>query len=295
MRIAVASFSGVPPQFRDDERLAEALRERGAEAAVESWDDGDVDWRAFDLVVVRSTWNYARHRDEFLAWAEGIGERLHNSPALIRWNSDKRYLGDLAAAGHRVVETRYVAPGEDPPALEGEVVVKPNVSAAGRDTGRFGPAAHGAARELIAAIQASGRTAMVQPYQPAVDEVGETAVVVVDGEPAHSLIKRAVLRPDEVAPVRDDEVGAAEIMYDPGLVTAAEPDPTALEHARGLVAQIAERFAYLPLYARVDTIPGADGERVLLELELIEPNFYLDQVPATTARVADAVIARAEA
>ena len=59
-------------------------------------------------------------------------------------------------------------------------------------------------------------------------------------------------------------------------------------------AQIAERFAYLPLYARVDTIPGADGERVLLELELIEPNFYLDQVPATTARVADAVIARAE-
>ena len=167
-------------------------------------------------MVIRSTWDYARRRDEFLRWCESVGERLHNRAALVRWNTDKRYLGDLADAGVPVVETRYVEPGEPMPELEGEIVVKPNVSAGGRDTGRFGPAAHDEARELIAAIQASGRTAMVQPYQPTVDAVGETAVLCIDGEPAHALRKRAVLRPDEVAPVRDDGVGAAEIMYDPG-------------------------------------------------------------------------------
>ncbi len=59
---------------------------------------------------------------------------------------------------------------------------------------------------------------MVQPYQRAVDATGETAVVLVDGAVSHVLNKRAVLRSDEVAPVRNDRLGAAEAMYDPGLV-----------------------------------------------------------------------------
>jgi hypothetical protein len=101
-----------------------------------------------------------------------------------------------------------------------------------------------------------------------------------------------VLRPDEVAPVRDDGIGAAEIMYDPALVTHTQPTEAELEHARALVAHLTERFDYLPLYARVDTIRGPDGDPVLMELEAIEPNFYLDQVPATTAIVADAILAR---
>ena len=291
MRIALATFNDMPPEFRDDERLAEALRGRGAAAAVCAWNDAAVDWDEFELVVIRSTWDYALRRGEFLSWVDRVGERLHNAPAVVRWNSDKRYLGDLAAAGIAVVDTGYVAPGEPVPELTGEVVVKPNVSAGGRDTGRFGPATYGLARELIGAIQASGRTAMLQPYQGTVDGAGETAVVCIDGEPVHALRKGPVLRPNEVAPVRGE--GAAEVMYDPELVLAAEATDAELANARAIVAHLAERFDYMPLYARVDTIPGPDGEPVLLELEVIEPSFYLDQVPATTGVVADAIIARA--
>jgi hypothetical protein len=293
VRIAIASFVDMPPEFRDDERLARALRERGAQAAIEAWDDPEVDWEGFDSVIIRSTWDYARRRDEFLDWVDRIGDCLHNAPALVRWNSDKRYLGDLADDGIRVVETRFLEPGDPPPHLDGEVVVKPNVSAGGRDTGRFGPRTHGLARELIASIHASGRMAMVQPYEGSVDGAGETAVVCIDGEPAHALRKGPVLRPDEVAPVRGD--GAAEVMYDPELVGPTEATEAELANARAIVARIAERFDYLPLYARVDTIPGGNGEPVLLELEAIEPSFYLDQVPETTAVVADAIIARAGA
>jgi hypothetical protein len=134
---------------------------------------------------------------------------------------------------------------------------------------------------------------MVQAYEPSVDTTGETAILCIDGEPAHALLKRAVLRPDEVAPVRDDELGAAEVMYDPGLVTRSEASPAQLEHARAVIAHVAERFGYLPLYARVDSVMRADGEPVLMELEAIEPNFYLSQVPETAAVAADAIIARA--
>jgi glutathione synthase/RimK-type ligase-like ATP-grasp enzyme len=293
VRIAIATFSQRPPEFRDDERLAEAIGALGTAAAVEPWDDPAVDWRRYELVVIRSTWNYARRRDEFLDWAGRIGDRLHNAPPVVRWNSDKRYLRDLAGDGIRVVETRYVEPADPAPELDGEVVIKPNVSVGAGDTGRFGPATHRTARELIASIQASGRAAMVQPYQPSVDTVGETGVLCIDGEPVHALRKRAVLRPDEIAPARDDAVGAAEVMYDPGLVTAADATPAELDHARAVVARVAERFDYLPLYARVDTVPGPDGEPVLMELEAIEPTFYLDQAPATAERAAEAILARA--
>jgi hypothetical protein len=293
VRVAIASFSDMPPGFLDDERLVEALSERGAKASIEIWDDSEVDWEDFELVVVRSTWDYSLRREEFLAWVDRIGDRLHNSPEVIRWNSDKHYLRDLAAAGIRVVDTRYVDPGQPVPELAGEVVVKPSISAGGRDTGRFGPSTHELARELVEAIQASGRVAMIQPYQPSVDGVGETAVLCIDGEPVHTLRKGQVLRPDEVAPIADRPAGVAEVMYDPGLVVAGEATESELANARAVVARVTERFDYLPLYARVDTVAGEDGEPVLLELEAIEPAFYLNQIPATTAVVADAVIARA--
>jgi hypothetical protein len=294
MRLAIATCEGVPPEFPDDERLAARLRDLGADVRVASWDE-EARWSSFDAVVVRSTWDYARRREEFVAWAESLGGRLHNSPALIRWNSDKRYLGDLAEAGFPVVETAYLAPGVDPPPLRGELVVKPSVSAGARDTGRFSPAAHGGALELIGAIQASGGTAMVQPYLGSVDALGETAVVCLDGEPSHALRKRAVLRPDEVAPTRADAIGAAEAMYDPGLVGAGEAAPAELELAREIVAHVSERFGYVPLYARVDLLLDAAGDPTLLELEAVEPNLYFDYAEGFLDRLAAAILARAEA
>ncbi len=293
MRVALASFSGVPPQFADDRLLVDALAHVGVSASVIWWDEPAVDWSAHDAVVIRSTWNYTRRRDAFLAWCDAIGSRLHNSPALVRWNSDKHYLRDLAEAGIPVVETAYVEPGDPVPALGGEIVVKPAISAGGRDSGRFGPDTHDLARGLVEAIHSGGRTAMLQPFQPTVDSLGETAVLCIDGAPVHALRKRAVLRPDEVAPVRDDAVGAAEVMYDPTLVTAGEAGDDEVALARAVVAEVADRFDYLPLYARVDMIRDAAGRPTVLELEAVEPAFYLEQVPATAALAARAISARA--
>ena len=293
MRIAIATFHGLPPEFTDDLRLVEALADRGVTAARIPWEQPGVDWASHDAVVIRSTWDYTRRRDEFLRWCDSVGSVLHNSPALVRWNSDKHYLRDLDRWGIPVVETTFVGPGQPVAALAGEIVVKPSISGGGRDSGRFGPATHDLALGLVEAIHASGRTAMVQPFQPAVDAVGETAVLCIDGEPVHALRKGAVLRPDEVAPVRDDGVGAAETMYDPLLVTPAEAGDDELDLAREVIAEVRGRFEYLPLYARVDMIRDGSGAPMVLELEAIEPNFYLDQVPATAAVVADAIIARA--
>ena len=107
-----------------------------AEPAV--WDDAAVDWSRFEAVVLRSTWDYPPRLDAFLAWAAGV-PRLINPLDLVRWNTHKRYLLELEAAGIPIVPTRLAEPGGAWDAFHDwhEVVVKPAVSAGSVDTARY--------------------------------------------------------------------------------------------------------------------------------------------------------------
>jgi hypothetical protein len=131
---------------------------------------------------------------------------------------------------------------------------------------------------------------MVQPYLADVDARGETSIVVLAGELSHVLCKRAVLAPDEVAPVDTDSgLGEALAMLDEDLVVAGRATAAELALARDLVAAVAERFGGPPLYARVDVVRDAGDVPVLLELELIEPSLYLGLAAGATERFAAAV------
>ena len=284
MRVALATASVMPDGHPGDHPVAELLG-----APFEVWDDPSVDWASYDRVVLRSVWDYTSRREEFLEWCESVGpERLRNRPALVAFNSDKRYLESLSAP---TVPTRFVAPGDPVPELGGEVVVKPSVSAGARDTGRFRPAAHDEARALIERIAASGRTAMVQPFLEDVDARGEVALVHFDGEHSHTLVKRSVLAPDEVAPIAEDNpLGVAAVMLEDDLVTAGEAGPAEVALARSVLDEVAGRFGGMPLYARVDIVRGADGEPVLLELEAVEPHLYLATSRGAAERFARAVV-----
>jgi hypothetical protein len=272
----------MPEGSLDDRPVADAL---GAEYPV--WDDPAVDWAAYDLVVLRSVWDYTQRVVAFVDWCRSVGpERLRNVPELIAFNVDKRYLGELEAP---TVKTEFVAPGDPVPELRGEVVVKPHVSAGARHTGRFTPGRHNEALTLIETIVGEGQIALVQPYLAAVDERGETALVHFRGELSHVLRKRAVLEPDEVAPVREgDPLAVAEVMYSDDLVVAGEATPAERALAANVMAEITSRFG-TPLYARVDLITGPDGTPVLLELEATEPHLYLATAPGAPERFAEAI------
>lgn len=286
MNVCFATCADLPDGFADDHAAAALLGAR-----YEVWNDPDVDWGRYDRVVVRSTWDYTLRVDEYVEWAARVGpERLRNQPALLEWNSDKTYLADLAGAGIPTVPTTFVLPGDASPVLAGEVVVKPAVSAGGRDTGRFGPDHHDHARALLDVILASGRTAMVQPYLEAVDTLGETAVVVLGGAVSHVLHKKAVLRPDEVAPVDPSrgDFAPAEVMFDDDLVTAGHADAAQRALADEVVFELHRRFGP-SLYLRVDLVPGLDGTPVVMEIEAVEPCLYLDTTPGAAERFAAAV------
>lgn len=280
-RIALAT-SAAFPEGVDEQRLAAEL-----DATWAVWDDPAVDWSAFELVVVRSVWDYSERVDEFLAWTR-TPARLANPADLLAWNADKRYLGELTAAGLPTVETRLLAPGEalaaDDPLLDGELVVKPTVSAGARDTSRFAPDERERRDALVARIHASGRTAMVQPFVASVDERGESALLLFDGRFSHAIEKGRILEP-----------GADPIVDHGHLPEIRAYLPTADERAvaEHAIAVVAERFGSVPLYARVDLVGGDDGRPLLLELELTEPYLFLDHAETATRTFADAIRARA--
>ena len=262
--------------------LLDALGGRGIDAGPAVWDHPDVDWASADLVVVRSTWDYAPRRAEFLEWARRVAAAtaLANDPEVLSWNTDKRYLRDLAADGVPVVRTGFVGPAEPAQRREallaeavahgGEVVVKPSVSAGSKDTGRFGAGELDDAAGLAERICAQGRAVMVQPYLGSVDEVGETGLVYFRGEFSHAFNKAALLAPGGEA---HHGLFALERI---GPATASDPQRRLGER---ILAGVVDRFGSVPLYARVDLLASGDGSPVLLELELTEPSWFLGTDP----------------
>jgi glutathione synthase/RimK-type ligase-like ATP-grasp enzyme len=272
--IALATCAALPAGDRDDALLTAQLPE--AQFAV--WDDPAVDWDAFDLVVVRSTWDYQERRDDFLAWARSV-PRLVNPLAVIEWNTDKRYLGELPGA----VPTAFVAPGDAFVAPQGEYVIKPTVSAGSRDTARFAAGHDARAAALVERIHGAGRTAMVQPYVHAVDGDGETALLFFDGAYSHAIRKGPILRPGDDP--HEDLFASEDI---------SARDPTAEEHALAgeVLGAVRERFGGDLAYARVDLVPGPDGPQ-LLELELTEPSLFFAEGKGAAERFAAALRSRA--
>ena len=283
-KVAIATCDEVGDLDMDGPALLSALAERGIAAEPASWDDPRVDWLAYEMVIVRSTWDYPRRRDAFVAWAERL-PRVLNRADVLRWNTDKRYLGELAAAGVPTVPTTFAAPGEEAALPDWpEFVIKPTISVGSADTARWRRGTDdAAARAHLRDLHAAGRTAMIQPYLSGVDVAGESALLYLGGGFSHSVRK---------APILSAGRGPTPLAigdHDPReQITAREASAAELAVAERVLAAVPGGADLL--YARVDLLPGPDGRPVLLELELTEPSLFLWTAPGSADRLADAVV-----
>jgi hypothetical protein len=283
-RVALITCDLFPDLWDDDFPLRDALRERGLAVDAVRWDDPAADWTSYDLAVLRSPWDYVPRRDAFVAWARSV-PRILNPPDVIAWNTDKHYLGSLAAAGIPVIPTTYVEPGSPwQPPDSGEWVVKPTISAASQATGRYRlPAPQSLAAAHVSRRSAAGRTAMIQPYLTAVDTSGETALMYFPDSGGKLTFSHAVRK----GPIL---TGPDEGKINPGGEDITPRTPTAAELA--LADQVIATLPGDVLYARVDLIPGPSGSPLLIELELTEPTLFLREASGAALRLADAIVAR---
>jgi glutathione synthase/RimK-type ligase-like ATP-grasp enzyme len=273
----LATARELPRPDDDQEPLLAALAELGVPARVAAWDDPDVDWSAARACVLRSTWNYVRHYPEFLAWVDrcAAATSLWNPAAVVRWNSHKGYLVELAARGLPVVPTRVVTRGTTASlaALAAEwpeVVVKPAISAGSFGTLRVSrdggnDFARGQAHLDAMLVE---RDMMVQPYFRSVEEHGERALVWIDGAFSHEVRKSPRFAGD-TASISEAQPPGAEEQEVAEQILAAVPAPL--------------------LYARIDLARDEAGRPHLMELELIEPALFIASYPPGAARMAVAI------
>lgn len=259
---------------------AAALVRAGVEVAPLAWTEAS-DLAGFDAVLPLVVWGYHFRIDEWLgllARVEAAGAPpMINPPALLRWNSDKAYLEELAAKGVPTVASRTVSALDEVAldaaraALGGELVVKPLVSAAADDTFRIGPD-DGIPKSV------RGRRMLVQPYMPAIAATGEYSLLLFGGEFSHAIVKRPKAGDFRVQP----HLGGSE--------TPCTPPEGAIALARAALAAAPASATY----ARVDMIEGADGKLLIMELELIEPALWLQHSPDGGAAFADAIASAVE-
>ncbi len=282
MTIALASTVVHAPFDHDLPLLVAAGTARGLDVEVVTWDDPTVDWAAYDTVVIRSCWDYIARREEFLAWAASV-PRLQNPLEVLEWNTDKRYLQQLEAAGVPIIETRWDVAAGDDIGEHAEWVVKPTISSGSKDTARWGTReevwAHSA--ELVAA----GRTSMTQPYISSVDDEGETAMLYFAGEFSHAIRKGALLHAGEG--VRQDRDSRESI-------TARTPTAAQHELSDQVIATAKDllNLQEAPLYMRIDLVTAADGSPLVIELELTEPSLFLPHSDGAADRLLDAITAQ---
>lgn len=285
--VALATAAEVPDLDAEGQSLIRCLDELAVQAVPAVWDDPAIRWLEFDLVVVRSTWDYPARLKDFLAWAERVSSTtvLLNPPDLLAWTTDKNYLHGLEAAGVPIVPSAILNPGAAPEHdyLGHEHVVKPTVSAGSKDTLRLGPDENHRSVQHTRSLLDQGRGVLVQPYLSDVDTTGETALVYVDGVFSHATCKAAILQRG-AGPV----AGLfAEEELSPRTATAAERDV-----GDRAIAAVPIQAGGPPLYARVDLLPTADGPLVL-ELELAEPSLFLQYHDGAAQRLAQAIRRRA--
>jgi len=292
----------------DEAPLVAALRDAGARTEVLDWDDPSADWGSFDLAVLRSTWDYTERLTEFLLWSERVAGLtvLSNPAAIVRWNTDKHYLSELARAGVPTVPSTFVEPGEDAAAAvarftaglrESELVVKPAVGAGSRDARRYPREERTAAARHARQLLEAGRSVLLQPYLDSVSESGETALVFFGGDCGgvsigglrfDHAIRKGPMLPAPGSAGGGPAVGAHSALFVAERITPRIAQPEEL-------AVAAQAFRAIPgeglLYARVDLIRDSAGAPVLLELELTEPSLFFAQAPGSAQRFAEAVLA----
>ena len=281
MQVAFVTWSGGPEVSADDRLAVVACADQGIHVEAATW-DVDRDWRRYDAIVIRSTWNYHLYPAQFTDWIDrcaAAGCSIWNPAAVLRWNLDKRYLLQLAAAGLLVPDTIVVAKGStvelrDVLRSRGwtDAVVKPVVSASAFQTFRAGDAGGDGDESARAFAEAvASRDMLVQQFVPEI-LAGEVSVMFFGGQFSHAVKKIPADREFRV----QEEFGGQVEPYAPDAGTLRTCD-IALSHVPGPT-----------LYARIDGVSTARGFEVI-EVEVIEPSLFFRHDPAAATRFANAL------
>jgi glutathione synthase/RimK-type ligase-like ATP-grasp enzyme len=246
--------------------MADYRRLLGDDIAFREWTKpGDLS--GFDLILPLIAWGYQRDCPAWFTLLDRMETEnlpVANPAAVLRWNTDKTYLVELAEAGIATVPTLIRESLSDAALANARailesprLVVKPPISGGADGTYLIGPS------DSLPA-EAIGKRMLIQPYLPAISEDGEYSLFYFSGHYSHAISKHPAEGDFRV----QEQFGGVERGID------APADAKAL--AKAALAATETRHHCDPMtYARVDMVRDGEGMFRLMELELIEPSLFL--------------------
>lgn len=282
-RLALITWSCLPDGAKSERPMLAHLAEANVQTEIVDWKSTDCDFRKFDLIVLRSCWDYHLNAAEFIYWLRRVAQTtpVLNAVDTVLWNHNKFYLREVEALGIEIASTIFVTQAET---LGAEfetirswekIVVKPAISASAHNTRLMDGAAFSAEHELVRRM--NGQPFLVQRFIPEIQEQGEISFVYIDGQFSHAALKRPAAGDFRV---QQEHGGSAELFL---------PSAALLDHANQIAAAVPQ--VRESLYCRIDAV-ARDGKMVLMELELIEPELFLGLAEGAAERFAKAIVRR---
>lgn len=283
-RLALITYSGLPRGAESERLMLPHLAAAGVETEIVDWRSTTCDFSKFDLIVLRSCWDYHLRAPEFIGWLQRVAQTtpVLNPIDTVLWNHNKFYLPEVEALDIEIAPTVFVS-GSD--SIEPDVwrkikswprsVVKPAVSASAHKTWLFDSVALPEENDLKRRMQGEGF--LIQKFIPEIETQGEISFVYIDGQFSHAALKRPAAGDFRV---QQEHGGSAEVFH-PSAALLTQTDRIA-----ATVSQVRQS-----LYCRIDAI-ARDGKLVLMELELIEPELFVGLAEGAAERFAKAIVAR---
>lgn len=274
-KIAIATYNKLPDLTENDRLLIPLLERKGFDVHPEIWDNPKVDWRIYDIVLIRSTWDYYLKPEAFKNWVSqfiNLNTKLINSPDIILKNSHKFYLKELADKGVSIIPTVFFSEKIELEKVKiwEKIVIKPAVSAGSHETEIFETTK--LTQEVLDNKISTGDW-LAQPFLEEIKEEGEISMLFFGGNFSHAIQKVPKSGDFRV----QKQFGAQYLKY--------EPTNELLDIAKNIV-KIAGKNS---VYARIDGVMTNNGF-LLMEVEMIEPDLFFEHAPEGPNRFVEAMM-----
>lgn len=276
LKIAIATYNKLPDLTENDRLLIPIFEAKGHTIVPEIWDNPEVDWTTYDIVLIRSTWDYYLKPESFKKWISQFVNsktRLINPPEIVLKNSHKFYLKELSKKGVNIIPSLFSSEKIDLETIKiwKKVVIKPAVSAGSHETEVFETA--NLTQEILDAKIGYGDW-LIQPFLEEIKSAGEISMLFFGGEFSHAIQKVPKSGDFRV----QKQFGAQYLKYVPSLEL--------ISIAKNIVEITGKESAY----ARIDGVMTNNGF-LLMEVEMIEPDLFFEHTPEGPNRFVEAVLA----
>ena len=234
----------------EDIQISKELKKIGIESEIISWEDPNVDYNKYSILVMKSVWGYHKNYDKFKNWMKMIKDKkinIFNSIDTIESNIKKDCQFELLNKYNISHIPSIIYKGNNiPNKIKTGKVVKPIISGSGDDTVLSENYDIDNYRDII---NNKDNGIIVQPY---IKEIvnGEYSIIYIDNQNTHNMIRY------------------------PGIFTTKRKPYQALK-VPPRVLELAEKVKKIPeysdlLYMRVDIVDGK--KPMVMEVELAEPD-----------------------